>query len=283
MTPSATEQAKVVSREEWLAARKELLEREKRLTRERDAIAAARRKLPWVKVDKEYVFDTSRGKKTLAQLFEGRSQLVVYHFMMAPGWPAGCPGCSMIADHLNGSVQHLANRDVTLIAVSRAPLLEIEAFKKRMGWTFKWASSCGSDFNYDYHVSCTKDHLDQGEVYYNYRIQKPMSEERPGISVFYKDEDGEVFHTYSAYARQLEPLMGVYSYLDMVPKGRNEEGLRPPSAWLRHHDRYEQNYYADPVESEPATKSVDSRPGVVEINAKNSAAVNWVEWFFPGR
>lgn len=283
MTPSATEQAKVVSREQWLAARKELLEREKRLTRERDATAAARRKLPWVKVDKEYVFDTSRGKKTLAQLFEGRSQLVVYHFMMAPGWPAGCPGCSMIADHLNGSVQHLANRDVTLIAVSRAPLPEIEAFKKRMGWTFKWASSYGSDFNYDYHVSCTKDELDQGEVYYNYRIQKPMSEERPGISVFYKDEDGDVFHTYSAYARQLEPLMGVYSYLDMVPKGRNEEGLRPPSAWLRHHDRYEQNYYADPVESEPATKSVDSRPGVVEINAKNSAAVNWVEWFFPGR
>ncbi|HUN61628.1 MAG TPA: thioredoxin family protein [Candidatus Sulfotelmatobacter sp.] len=265
MTSSATEQTKVVSREEWLAARKELLEKEKKLTRERDAIAAARRKLPWVKVDQEYVFDTPKGKRTLAQLFEGRSQLVVYHFMMGPGWPAGCPGCSMIADHLNGSVTHLANRDVTLIAVSRAPLPEIEAFQKRMAWTFKWASSYGSDFNYDYHVSCTKDELDQGEIYYNYRIQKPMSEERPGVSVFYKDEDGEVFHTYSAYARQLETLMGVYTYLDMVPKGRNEEGLRPPSAWLRHHDRYEQNYYADPVESEPVP------------------AVNWVEWFFPGR
>ncbi|HTZ46930.1 MAG TPA: thioredoxin family protein [Verrucomicrobiae bacterium] len=283
MTQSATKQTKVVSREEWLTARKALLEREKRLTRERDAIAAERRKLPWVKVDKEYVFDTPKGKKTLAELFEGRSQLVVYHFMMGPGWPAGCPGCSLIADHLNGSVAHLANRDVTLIAVSRAPLPEIEAFKKRMGWTFKWASSYGSDFNYDCHVSCTKDELDRGEIYYNYRIQKPMSEERPGLSVFYKDEDGEVYHTYSAYARQLEPLMGVYVHLDMVPKGRMEEGLRPPSAWLRHHDRYEQNYYADAVESEPVTRTMGGSGSNVGMSAKNSASLNWVEWFFPGR
>jgi predicted dithiol-disulfide oxidoreductase (DUF899 family) len=282
MTQSATKQAKVVLREEWLAARKELLEKEKRLTRERDAIAAERRTLPWVKVGKEYLFDTPQGKKTLAQLFEGRSQLVVYHFMMGPGWPAGCPGCSLIADHLNGSVQHLANRDVTLIAVSRASLPEIEAFKKRMGWTFKWASSYGSDFNYDYHVSCSKDELDRGKIYYNYRIQKAMSQERPGLSVFYKHQDDEVFHTYSAYARQLEPLMGVYTYLDLVPKGRNEEDLRPPSAWLRHHDRYGQNYYADPVESEPVTRTTGGSGATAGAHAKSSAAMNWAAWFFPG-
>jgi predicted dithiol-disulfide oxidoreductase (DUF899 family) len=281
MTQSATKRTKGVSREEWLLARKELLEKEKRLTRERAAVAAERRKLPWVKVDKEYLFDTPNGKKALEQLFEGRSQLVVYHFMMGPGWPAGCPGCSMIADHLNGSVTHLANRDVTLIAVSRAPLAEIEAFRKRMGWTFKWASSHGSEFNYDYHVSCTKDELDRGEIYYNYEIQKPMSEERPGVSVFCKDEDGEVFHTYSAYARQLETLMGVYTYLDMVPKGRDEEGLRPPSAWLRHHDRYEQNYYAGPEESEPVTKTTGSSGRAAGVSATNSSAMNWAAWFFP--
>lgn len=245
MTWNNAEHPRVVSQEEWLAARKDLLTKEKELTRQRDALAAERRKLPWVKVEKEYVFDTPSGKKTLAQLFERRSQLIVYHFMMGPGWPQGCPSCSVMGDQIDGSVMHLANRDVTLMAVSRAPLSEIEAFKKRMGWRFKWASSFGSEFNHDYHVSFTKEEVAKGEMYYNFKMQRFSSEEGPGISVFYKNDKGEVFHTYSTYARGGEPMMGVYNYLDLAPKGRDEKGLSFPMAWVRHHDCYEQDYYAE--------------------------------------
>jgi len=249
---------RVVSREEWLRARKELLAKEKELTRQRDALAEERRKLPWVKVEKQYVFDTPAGKKTLAELFDGRSQLVIYHFMMGPGWEAGCPSCSIVGDQLDGSTIHLANRDVTLMAVSRATLPEIESFKKRMGWRFKWASSFGSDFNRDYHVSATKEEIATGEVDYNYKKQKFPSEERPGASVFYKNEKGEVFHTYSAYARGMEQIMGVYHYLDIVPKGRSEEGLAFPMAWVRHHDKYDQNYHVDATATYQEPKKVDA-------------------------
>jgi predicted dithiol-disulfide oxidoreductase (DUF899 family) len=247
MSATGMQKAKVVSRKEWIAARKELLAKEKKLTREREALAGERRNLPWVKVEEEYVFDTPKGKKKLADLFEGRSQLIVYHFMLGPGWEAGCPGCSAIADHIDGSVTHLANRDVTLLAVSRAPLAEIKAFQKRMGWKFKWVSSFGSEFNKDYHVSTTKEELERGvETFYNFETKKAASEERPGASVFYKNEKGEVFHTYSAYARGLEQLMGFYDYLDMTAKGRDEDATAKNKAtWLRHHDKYEQSYYAE--------------------------------------
>ena len=229
---------RVVSREEWIAARKELLAKEKSLTRQKDAISAERRQLPWVKVDKEYVFDAPGGKKTLADLFEGRSQLVVYHFMFGPDWKEGCPSCSFISDHIDGSVVHLAARDVRLVVVSRAPLAQIEAFKKRMGWRFHWVSSNATDFNYDYQVSMTKDELEKGEVYYNYSLQKFPSEERPGMSVFFKDGAGNIFHTYSSYARGLDILIGAYNWLDLTPKGRDEEGLKHGMAWVRHHDKY---------------------------------------------
>jgi predicted dithiol-disulfide oxidoreductase (DUF899 family) len=227
----------VVSPEEWLAARKELLIKEKEFTRARDALSAERRKLPWVRVDKEYVFDTAGGKQTLAELFGGKSQLIVYHFMFGPGWAEGCPGCSFIGDHLDGSVIHLAHRDVTLLAVSRGPLPQIEAFKRRMGWRFKWVSSFESDFNRDYLVSFTKDELAAGKVYYNYETTTFPSEEAPGLSVFYKDMTGAVFHTYSSYARGLDILLGAYNFLDLAPKGRDEEGLKG-MAWVRHHDKY---------------------------------------------
>jgi len=245
MTQSTVERPKVGTRDEWLAARKELLVKEKALTRQSDALAEERRNLPWVKVEKEYVFDTPRGKKTLGDLFEGRSQLVIYHFMFGPEWEEGCPSCSILGDHIDGSVMHLANRDVTLIAVSRAPIEKIEAFKKRMGWRFKCASSFGSDFNSDYHVSFSKEDVAKGEMYYNFKRQSFPSEEGPGASVFAKNERGEVFHTYSTYGRGLEQLMNVYCYMDLTPRGRHEEGLPFPMAWRRHHDRYEQDYYAD--------------------------------------
>jgi len=210
---------KVVSNAEWVAARKELLVKEKLFTRLRDEISKDRRELPWEAVEKSYVFEGPNGKETLAELFGGRSQLMVYHFMLGPGWKEGCQSCSLIADHFDGMTVHLANRDVTLVVVSRAPWEEIHAFKKRMGWKFKWVSSFGSDFNYDYHVSFPK-----GEVYYNYATTQFPSEEGPGLSAFYKDETG-VFHTYSCYGRGLDILLGVYNFLDMAPKGRDEEGL----------------------------------------------------------
>jgi predicted dithiol-disulfide oxidoreductase (DUF899 family) len=229
---------RVVSRAEWIAARKELLAKEKEFTRQRDAVSAQRRKLPWVKVDKEYIFDTPGGKKTLSELFGGKSQLIVYHFMFGPGWEEGCPSCSLLGDHFDGSVVHLAHRDVTLTVVSRAPLPQIEVFKKRMGWRFPWASSFGSDFNHDYHVSFTKEDQAAGKVYYNYHDTEFPSEEAPGASVFYKDASGGIFHTYSTYGRGLDILIGAYNFLDLAPKGRDEEGLKHTMAWVRHHDKY---------------------------------------------
>jgi len=232
---------KVVSQAEWLEVRKALLAEEKALTRQRDAVSQKRRELPWVKVEKEYVFDTPNGKKTLADLFDGRGQLVIYHFMFGPGWGEGCPRCSMGADHFDRSVVHLAQRDVTLMAVSRAPLAEIAAFKKRMGWNFTWVSSYDSEFNYDYRVSFTKEEMASGKFNYNYSMIGFPTEEATGTSVFYK-EGNDVFHTYSSYARAAEGMLGTYHFLDLVPKGRDEEKFgRDAMAWVRHHDRYTNN------------------------------------------
>jgi len=228
----------IVSRDEWLEARKAHLAREKEFTRLRDQLSAERRALPWVRVDKAYAFDGPEGKATLADLFDGRSQLIVYHFMFGPGWEEGCPSCSFLADHIDGAAVHLAQRDVTLLAVSRAPLTRIEAFKKRMGWRFRWVSSYGSDFNFDYHVSFSKDKMAKGAVYYNFGAREFPSGEAPGLSVFVKDEAGAVFHTYSSYARGLDLLVGAYNYLDLAPKGRDEDALAFTMAWVRHHDRY---------------------------------------------
>lgn len=235
---SQTESPRVVSQAEWLAARQDLLAREKDFTRQRDALSAERRKLPWVRVEKEYVFDSPAGPQTLADLFDGKSQLIVYHFMLGPGAKQGCASCSFLADHFDGSIVHLAQRDVTLLAVSRAPLNEIALFQKRMGWGFKWVSSNQNDFNHDFHVSFTKDEIASGKASYNYGPYKYESEEAPGASVFFKNQAGEIFHTYSAYARALDILVGAYNYLDLVPKGRDEDGLPYPMAWIRHHDRY---------------------------------------------
>jgi predicted dithiol-disulfide oxidoreductase (DUF899 family) len=240
---------KVVLQAEWLVARKEFLKKEKEFTRLRDELSRQRRELPWEKVEKDYVFDGPGGKETLADLFHGRSQLIIYHFMFGPGWAAGCPSCSYLADHFDGPAIHLANRDVTLAVVSRAPIAEIEAFKKRMGWKFHWASSYGSDFNYDYHVSFTPEERAKGKVDYNYRQTEFPSEEGPGLSVFYKDASGQIFHTYSSYERGLDIFVGAYNFLDHAPKGRDEEGLAHSMAWVRHHDKYDQGYFVDPKAS----------------------------------
>ena len=230
----------VVSREEWLAARKALLAKEKEATHLRDKINAERLALPWVKVEKKYVFDTPRGKKTLAELFDGRSQLITYHFMLGPGWAAGCPGCSFLSDHFDGALPHLEHHDVTLTAVARAPLPEIEAYKERMGWQFPWVSSYGNDFNYDYHVSFRSDDLASGKVIYNF-AEMPVpagskESELPGMSAFYKDDTGNVFHTYSSYARGPEEWIGTLMILDRAPKGRNEKRTMD---FVRRHDEYE--------------------------------------------
>jgi predicted dithiol-disulfide oxidoreductase (DUF899 family) len=229
----------IASHEDWIAARRELLKKEKELTRQRDELSRLRRELPWEKVEKNYVFDGPDGKETLADLFGGRSQLIVYHFMLGPGWREGCPSCSFLSDHIDGALVHLANRDVTLVAVSRAPFNEIEAFQKRMGWRFKWVSSNGNDFNFDYHVSFSKEEKANGRVYYNYDLVEFPSEEAPGASVFHKNASGDVFHTYSTFARGLDMLVGTYVYLDLVPKGRDEDGLDFTMSWVRHHDKYE--------------------------------------------
>ena len=236
----------VVSPKELIASRKELLRKEKEFTRLRDELSRQRRELPWEKVEKEYVFEGPNGKETLADLFDGRSQLIVYHFMLGPGWEEGCKSCSFLADHFEGSLVHLANRDVTLVVVSRAPLAQIEAFKKRMGWRFKWVSSFGTDFNYDYHVSFTKDELAKGKVYYNYEMGEFPTEEAPGASVFYKNASRDIFHTYSTYGRGLDILLGAYNFLDLAPKGRDEDGLVFTMSWVRHHDKYAQGYFVDP-------------------------------------
>lgn len=230
---------RIVSRDEWLAARTALLAKEKELTRARDRLSAERRALPWVKVDKTYVFDTTEGKRTLAELFDGRSQLIVYHFMLAPGWKDGCIGCSFLVDHIDGPLVHLEQRDVAFVAVSRAPLAEIEAYKARMGWHFRWVSSHDSDFNYDFHVSFRPEEVASGHVTYNYQTIAAEIDELPGASVFAKDADGAVYHTYSSFARGLENVLGTYALLDMTPKGRDERGPRGDlSDWVKRHDEY---------------------------------------------
>jgi predicted dithiol-disulfide oxidoreductase (DUF899 family) len=229
----------VVSHGEWIEARQRVLAKEKELTRLRDQLNGERRALPWERVDKNYVFDGPNGTETLADLFAGRSQLVVYHFMFGPDWDAGCPSCSLFADSFNGIVVHLQQRDVSFVVASRAPFSRLDAYRRRMGWSFKWVSSGEGDFNRDYHVLATPDEVARGEAYYNYATQQPYGTELPGASVFYKDPAGRVFHTYSTYARGLDAFMVNYQFLDIVPKGRDEEGLRPHSqAWVRRHDEY---------------------------------------------
>ena len=227
----------VVSRDQWVAERKSLLAREKELTRLRDQIARERRALPWERIGKDYVFDAPEGRRALADLFEGRRQLVVQHFMLGPGWEQGCKSCSYMADHIAGMQVHLEHRDATMLVVSRAPLAEIERFRQRMGWQFKWVSSSDNDFNQDFAVSFTPEDLAKGNVYYNYGPSDFRGEEAPGVSVFYRNDAGEVFHTYSTFGRGVEVMMGTYNMLDLTPKGRDEgDG---PMAWVRHHDRYE--------------------------------------------
>jgi predicted dithiol-disulfide oxidoreductase (DUF899 family) len=232
-------QHQIVSRDEWLAARKELLRKEKEFTRLRDQLSGERRALPWLKVEKNYAFDGPDGKVTLADLFDGRSQLIVKHFMLGPDWQEGCVGCSFEVDHVGGALVHLEHHDVSYVVVSRAPLPKIEAFKQRMGWRFKWVSSYGSDFNYDFHVSFKEDEIAKGEGYYNYEVREIGIDELSGRSVFYKDAAGDIFHTYSSYGRGGEPFLGTYSYIDITPKGRDETINGNLTDWVRHHDRYQ--------------------------------------------
>jgi len=224
----------VVSREDWLVARMRHLEHEKELTRMRDQLAEERRALPWLRVDKPYTFNTPDGRRGLADFFDGRSQLIVHHFMFHPDWDAGCKSCSFDADHAEPALVHLQNHDVSYVRVSRAPLEKIEAYRKRMGWKARWVSSHDNDFNHDYHVSFTPEELAKGKVFYNYRLDEGY-DELPGLSVFLKDEDGTIYHTYSSYARGNEEVMTAYMYLDITPKGRNEDTIMD---WIRRHDEY---------------------------------------------
>jgi predicted dithiol-disulfide oxidoreductase (DUF899 family) len=226
----------VVSREDWLSARTAFLAKEKEFTRLRDELSRQRRALPWVKVGKPYAFEGPKGRETLADLFETRSQLVVYHFMFDPSWQAGCPICSFWADNFDGIVAHLGQRDVSFVAVSRAPYAKLAAYEKRMGWDFKWVSSGESDFNADYGVSFTPQEVARKEALYNFTLQDPGKSEREGVSVFYKDPAGQVFHTYSTFARGIDMVNSAYHYLDLVPKGRDEGGRGP--FWVRRHDEY---------------------------------------------
>ncbi|ROM21391.1 MULTISPECIES: thioredoxin family protein [Pseudomonas] len=226
----------VVSREQWLQARKQHLIHEKAFTRQRDQLSAERRALPWVKIDKPYQFHGPDGPLGLADLFGEHSQLLVYHFMFAEGWEEGCKGCSFVADHFDGANQHLAHHDVALVAVSHAPYAEFQAFRQRMGWHFDWYSSAGDDFNQDFGVSLSTEQLAQGTASYNYEQASGDEQELPGLSVFYRNPQGEIFHTYSTYARGLDLLLGAYNFLDLTPKGRNEEQIM---GWVRHHDRYQ--------------------------------------------
>jgi predicted dithiol-disulfide oxidoreductase (DUF899 family) len=230
---------KVVSKSEWLRASQEFLAKEKELTRMADELARQRRELPWTRVEKHYVFEAPQGKMSLAELFGNQSQLATCHFMFGPDWVEGCPGCSYVMDHMNGAVEHLRTRDVALVAVSRGPLEKLTVFKRRMGWRFAWVSSGDGDFNCDFAVSFSKEELACGEKLYNSGTRPPYAEENPGLSLFYKDPSGAVFHTYSTYARGLESMLGTYAILDRAPKGRDEAGLPSPMAWVRHHDKYE--------------------------------------------
>ncbi len=244
--PETIETPQVVTRDQWLEARTALLAREKALTRMRDAVSAERRALPWVKVEKEYVFDTPAGSRTLADLFEGRSQLITYHFMWRREFGEGCVGCSFLSDHVDGPNQHLAQHDVSFVAVARAPLAALMDFKKRMGWRFNMVSSLGSDFNFDCNVSFTPEQLATGEVFYNFSTVPASIEELSGISVFYRPDGGQIFHTYSSYARGNEEILGAYMWLDLTPKGRNEHGPNfTLGDWVRHHDRYDAGGHVD--------------------------------------
>ncbi len=245
MATSAAPGKKVVSHNEWIAARTAFLKKEKEFTRLRDELSKQRRELPWEKVEKNYVFEGPNGKVTLSDLFEGRSQLIVYHFMFGPNWTEGCPSCSYLGDHFDGMLPHINARDITFTAISRGPMPQIAAFKKRMGWKFNWVSSYGTDFNFDYHVSFTPEERAKGKMQYNYSETNFPSEEGPGASAFYKDEAGNIFHTYSTFARGLDIFLGAYNFMDIAPKGRNEEGLAHTMAWVRHHDKYEKNQTVD--------------------------------------
>ena len=239
---------RIVSRDQWLLERTALLAREKEMTRLRDEMSEARRSLPWVKLDKSYAFDTPSGKKSLSDLFEGRSQLIVKHFMLAPGQRDGCVGCSFESDHAEAALVHLQNHDVSYVAVARAPLAEIEAFKTRMGWSFPWVSSFGSDFNYDFNVSFTPAQITDGSAVYNYRAGPLPLEDLSGLSVFHKAADGTIYHTYSTFGRGAEERLGTYMLLDLTPNGRNENGPNHSLAdWVRHHDRYGAPGHVSPV------------------------------------
>jgi predicted dithiol-disulfide oxidoreductase (DUF899 family) len=250
---------KVVSQAEWLAARKEFLLKEKELTRLRDQLSAERRELPWVKVEKNYVFDGPKGKETLADLFAGRSQLFVKHFMLGPGQETQCVGCSFEVDHIGGALVHLENHDVSYVVIARAPLEEIEVMKQRMGWRFKWVSSFGSDFNYDFHVSFRPEEIAKGEVYYNYEKVPIPIEDLSGDSVFYRDEAGNIFHTYSTFGRGGEAMLGAYNILDLTPKGRNETGpYYSLTDWVRPHDRYGQGGFVEATGRYHAETNLDA-------------------------
>jgi predicted dithiol-disulfide oxidoreductase (DUF899 family) len=238
-------QHQVVSREEWLAARKALLTKEKEWTRQRDALSEERRAMPWVRIDKDYVFDGPNGRETLGDLFAGRSQLIIKHFMLAPGWTDPCVGCSFQSDHIDAVLVHLEHHDVSYVAVARAPLAQIDSVKRRMGWHFTWVSSYGSDFNYDFNVSFTPEQIAAGKATYNYREGAGPIEEMSGLSVFYKDESGAIFHTYSTFGRGTELSLGIYGLLDLAPKGRNETERGNLTDWVKLHDRYDGAGYAD--------------------------------------
>lgn len=228
----------VLSREEWIEARKTLLAKEKNLTLLREEVSKARRNLPWVKVDSDYVFEGADGEETLSDLFDGLSQLIIYHFMFGPDWEEGCKSCSYMADHFNPAITHLNARDISMVVISNGPLKKLEAFKARMDWSFKWLSSMNSSFNQDYGVTFSKNDIDSGTVHYNYKDQAFPMTEAPGVSVFIKDDEGAIYHTYSAFARGLDPMLTAYQYMDLVPKGRDESELPFSMAWVHHHDRY---------------------------------------------
>jgi predicted dithiol-disulfide oxidoreductase (DUF899 family) len=230
---------RIVAHDDWLEARTALLAMEKEFTRLRDKLSAARRELPWEPVTKPYVFDGSKGRESLSDLFDGRSQLVVYHFMFDPAWDAGCPHCSHWADSFNGAIVHLNHRDVSMVAISRAPYPKLEAYRRRMGWTFKWLSSYENDFNYDFGVTFTPQDVAAKQAFYNFTSQDPGNSQREGISVFYRDQDHRLFHTYSTYARGIDAMNVDYQYLDLVPKGRDENGRGP--FWVRRHDEYDKS------------------------------------------
>jgi predicted dithiol-disulfide oxidoreductase (DUF899 family) len=239
MNPAATQKHEVVSKDQWLRAYGAFLAKEKELTQRSDELSRQRRALPWTRVEKEYIFAGPQGKASLADLFDGRSQLATYHFMFGPDWDEGCPGCSYVTDHLDGALEHLHARDVALVLVSRAPQEKLAPFKKRMGWRLAWFSSGGSDFNQDFGVTFTKAEVDGGVKAYNFGTAAPNGEENPGLSFFYKDPSGAILHTYSTFGRGLEAVLGTYAILDRAPKGRDEAGLPAPMAWVRHHDKYE--------------------------------------------